>query len=83
MITSQVHLVTIHVLPHILGEAINDSESLSRGIPNLVLCESVQPLQGRLDVLISEKFLSKFNWVAVVLSNVSRQRECTYSIVAL
>jgi hypothetical protein len=76
-----VRLLTIHELPHILGEAINDPEGLSRGISNLVLRESVQPLQGGLDVVITEKFLSKFNCVA--LSNISRQRECAYSIVAL
>jgi len=57
-----VHLLTSHGLPHILDKAVNDPESLSGGIPSLVEREPVQPLQDRLDVLVSEEFfLQKFD----------------------
>jgi hypothetical protein len=76
------HSLTLHELPHVLNETVDDLESLGCGSPNLILRESVQPLQDRLDVLLPEKFLYKFDFV--VLSKVSRpsQREHTHSIVA-
>jgi hypothetical protein len=79
-IKSQVYLLTIHEYPHIPGQVINDLESLGCGIANLVLRQSVQPLQGYLDVLISKKILSKFYYVAV--SKVSRQQVRPYLTVA-
>jgi hypothetical protein len=59
---------------------VDDLESLIYGSPSLVVGESVQPLQDRIrvDVLLSKKFLYKFD--CVVLSNVTRQREWTYLI---
>ena len=67
-------MLTIHELPHIMREIVNDLESLNCGIPNLVLRESVQPLQGRLDVAISEKFLCKFDCVALSMLLCQRER---------
>jgi hypothetical protein len=75
-IKSRAHSLTVHELPHILYETIDDPESLSCGSPSLVLRESVQPLQGRLDVLFPEKFLHKSDCAA--LSKVSRQGEHTF-----
>jgi len=72
-------LLTFHDHAHILDETMDDLESLSGGSASLVPSESVQPLQDRLNVLLSEKFLHKFD--CVVLSKTSRQRDYTHSIV--
>jgi hypothetical protein len=76
----RVRLRTIHDHAHILDEAVDALESLSSGSPNLVLRESVQPLQHRFDVLPSEKFPYKFYYIA--LRNVLLQRERTHLAVA-
>ena len=55
------HLLTVHGCAHILGETVDDFESLSCGRQSLILRESVQPLQDFLDVLLSENLLYKFD----------------------
>jgi hypothetical protein len=44
---------------------MDDLKSLSRGSPSFVLRESVQPLEDRLDIPLSEKFLHKLYCVAL------------------
>ena len=73
-------LLTIHELPHILDESVDNSERMSRSSPGLVLRQSVKPLQDCLDVLLLEKFLYEFD--CVVLSKVKHRRERTHLIVA-
>ena len=58
---------------------MDDFKSLSRGSPSLVLRESVQPLEDRLDVLLSEKFLHKL--YCAEFKKVSRQQERTHLAV--
>ena len=70
-VSSRMHLLTIHEHVDILDETVDNLESLSGCRPSLVLGESVQPLQDRLDVLLSETFLYKFDCVA--FSKVTRQ----------
>jgi len=55
------HLLTVHGCAHILGETVDDFESLSCGRQSLILRELVQPLQDCLDVLLSENLLYKFD----------------------
>ena len=73
-------MLTIHELPHVLGESVDNSESMSCSILGLVSRQSVKPLEDRLDVLLLEKFLDKFN--CVMLSKAKRRRERTHLIVA-
>jgi len=68
-------LLTVHFHPHIPKETVNDLESLSCGSPSLVLRESVESLQDRLDVILS--ILEEFDYIA--LSKATRQREQTHS----
>ena len=72
-------LLTIHELPHILDESVDNSERLSCSSPDLVLRQSVKPVQDSLDVLLLEKFLHKSD--CVLLSKVKRRRERTHLIV--
>ena len=58
---------------------MNDLQSLSCGSPSFVLSQSVKPLQGRLDFLLSKNLLHKFDYI--VLSEEIYQREQTYLIV--
>jgi len=73
-------LLTIHELPHILDESVDNSECMSCSSPDLVLCQSVKPPQDCLDVLLLEEFLYKFD--CVVLSKGKRRRERAHLIVA-
>jgi hypothetical protein len=61
--TRRVGFFTIHDHPHILDETIDDFESLRCGRPSLVLGESIQPLQHRFDLVLSQKFLYKFHCI--------------------
>jgi len=61
-------LLTIHEHPHILDEAVDNSERMSYGSPGLVMRQSVKPLQDCLDILLLDKFLYRFD--CVVLSKV-------------
>jgi hypothetical protein len=58
-ITTRAGLLTVHNHAHILDETVNDLKSLSRGSPSDILCESVQSLQDRLNILLSKMFLYK------------------------
>jgi len=57
---------------------MNDLQSLSCGSPSLVLSQSVKPLKGCLDFLLSENLLHKFDYV--VLSEANNQGEQTHLI---
>jgi hypothetical protein len=57
--------LTVHDHAHILDETMDNLKSMSRGIPSLVLGESVQSLQDRFDILLPEQVLHKFNCVTV------------------
>ena len=69
-------LLTIHELPHMLDESMDNSERMRCSSLSLVLRQSVKPLQDRLDVLLLEKSLHEFD--CVVLSKVKRRREQTH-----
>jgi len=73
-------LLTIHELPHVLGESVDNSERMGCSSLSLVSSQSVKPLEDCLDVFLLEKFLHKFDYV--VLSKVKRRRERTHLIVA-
>jgi len=77
--SSTVYFLTVHDDYHVLDEAVNNLESLSCSCPSLIFCESVQPLQDRLYVLLCENFLHDFDYVA--LSKVTGRRKRTHSIV--
>ena len=68
---SRVRLLTIHGHPHALDETMDDGKGLGCGSPSFVVRESVQSLQDRLDVFLSENFLHKFDCDA--LSQVTHQ----------
>ena len=72
--------LTIHELPHVLSESVDNSESMRCSILGLVSRQPVKPLEDCLDVLLLEKFLDKFD--CVVLSKEKLRRERTHSIVA-
>ncbi len=71
-------MLTIHDHTNILRETVDNLESLSRCCPRLrvILRESVQLLQDRLDILLSETVLNKFDYIA--LSKVTSRREHTH-----
>jgi len=73
-------LLTIHELPHVLDESVDNSERMSCSVLGLVSRQSVKPLQDCLDVPLLEKFLYKFD--CVVLSKVKSRRERTHVVVA-
>jgi hypothetical protein len=73
-------LPTIHELPHVLDESVDNSERMSCSGLGLVSRQPVKPLEDCLDVLLLEKSLYKFD--CVVLSKVKRLRERTHLIVA-
>ena len=77
--SSTVNFLTVHDDRHVLDEAVNNLESLSCSCPSLIFCESVQPLEDRLDVFLCENFLDDFDCVA--LSKVTGQRKRTHSVV--
>jgi hypothetical protein len=52
-------LLTVHDHIHILGKTMDDFEYLNCSHLDLILRESVQPLQYRLDVLLSKLFLNQ------------------------
>ena len=73
-------LLTIHELPHVLNESVDNSEGMSCSSLGLVSRQPVKPLQDCVDVLLLENFLYEFDWV--VLSKVKLWRERTHLIVA-
>ena len=72
-------LRTVHGRAHILDKTVDYLEGLSCGSPKLILREPIQPLQDRLNIPLSEKFLYKFYCAKV--RKLSLQRECTHSVV--
>jgi len=64
-------LLTIHELPHVLGDSVDDSESMSCSILGLVSRQPVKPPEDCFDVLLHEKLLDKFDCAA--LSKVKRR----------
>ena len=64
-IRSRTHLLTVRDHAHILDETVDDLEGLRCSSSSFILRESVQPVQDRLDVLLSENFLHIFDCVAV------------------
>ena len=54
-------LLTIHELPHILDESMDNSKSMSCGNPSLVLRQPVEPFQHCFDVPLLEVFLDRFD----------------------
>lgn len=78
--TSTVRLLTIDDHAHILDEAMENMECLSCGSSGFILCESFQPLQDRLDTILLEKILYRFD--CVLLSKITLRRERTHTIVA-
>ena len=73
------YLLTIHDHTDVLHETVNDFEGLGCRCPSLVVGQSVQPLQGRLDVLLSDRRLYKFDYIMV--REVISQQERTHLIV--
>ena len=71
---------TIHELPHILDESMDNSERMSCSDPSFVLRKPVKPFQHCFDVLLLEIFLDKFN--CVVMSKVKCCRDRTHLILA-
>ena len=67
---SRVGLLTIHGHPRALDETMNDGKGLGCGSPSFVVGESVQSLQNRLGIFLSENLLYKFDCDA--LSRVTR-----------
>lgn len=63
-----VRLLTIHEHPHILDETVYDHESLNHGHPSLILRESFQSSQDRLDHRSSKTLFYGFN--CMVLSEI-------------
>jgi len=60
-----VSLLTNQNLRHVLNEAVDDLEGLSRGGPSLILGESVQPLEDRLNILLTENLFGEFDCAAL------------------
>ncbi len=55
-------LRTIHNYFHILHKTIHNLERLRRGRPSLFMVQSIQPLQYRFSLIISQKLHSEFLW---------------------
>jgi len=68
---NQSSLLTIHEVPHILYESVDNSKSMSCSSPGLILHQSVKPLQHCLNVLLLEEFIYVFD--CVVLSKVKHR----------
>ena len=73
-------LLTIHELPHVLDESVDNSEGMSCSSLGLVSRQPVKPLQDCRDVLLLEEFLYEFD--CVVVRNVKLWRGRTHLIVA-
>ena len=63
--------LTIHELPHSLDEFVDNSERMSCSSPDLVLRQSVEPLQHCFNIFLLEKVLYKFD--CVMMSKVRRR----------
>jgi hypothetical protein len=76
--TCRMRLLTLHNHSHILDKTVDDLKSLRCGSASLIVRESIQPLEDRLDFLLSESFLYKFD--CILLSNLTCLRERTHLI---
>jgi hypothetical protein len=56
-LTSQIQSPTVYDHPHILNETVDNLKRLRCRRPSLVLGESVQPLENRIDLILSKKFI--------------------------
>jgi hypothetical protein len=57
--------LTVYDHPHILEETVDDLKRLRCRRPSLVLGQSVEPLENRIDIILSEKLLYKFLCIAL------------------
>jgi len=76
-------LLTVHDYIGILDETVDDSENFRSSRPSLIgliLRQSVQPVQYRFDILLSETLLYRSGYAA--FSKVTYKQEWTYSIVS-
>jgi hypothetical protein len=60
-----VHLLAVHDHPRISNKTLNNLESLPCSHLSLALGQSIQPLEHRFDVVLSQKLLRKFLCVAL------------------
>jgi hypothetical protein len=51
--------LTVHDDLHIVQKTVNDGQGLRHGHAGLFLCESVQSLEYRLDLAVSQQLLSE------------------------
>ena len=51
--------LTVHDHLHIVQQTVNDSKGMRHGHAGLFLCESVQSLEYRLDLAVSQQLLCK------------------------
>ena len=63
--TSLVDLLTVHYHLHILDKTMDDLEDLCYSLPSLVLRQSVQPLDHRLQFLLANKIPNEFFFIQV------------------
>ena len=66
-------LLTVHRCPHSLGKAVDNLNGLHCSYPSLILGESIQPLECRVDVLPSGKLSYRFLRVTSNHINVSEE----------
>ena len=62
--TNQMNSFTFYDNSHILDETIDNLKRLSCSRPSFVLGKSVQPLENRLGLILSEELLYKFLCIA-------------------
>ena len=84
---SQIYYLTVYEHHHVLEKAVNNLERLRCRHPGLVLGESDQPLENRIDLIPSEKLLYKFFCIPLKLGNQSAKmdslgRPCLICFVA-
>jgi hypothetical protein len=81
-VTNLADLLTVGEHPHILGETMDDLKNLCSGQFRLVLGESAQPLENRLDIFLSKQLLDKFLYVTLcqVIYNTTMNRLTRFSL---
>jgi len=87
VITGQVHFLTVNNDLHTLDETVDNLEGVNCCSPSFVVSESVQSLQDRLDVLLSEHFLYELDCDGLNKGNTPERidslvRPCLSSLVA-
>jgi hypothetical protein len=71
-------LLTANDHPHIMHKTVDDLEGLHCGHPSLVLGESVQPLEHRIDYVLPEKLLNRFLCISLSQSQAIPKRKRTH-----